>query len=332
MKAAIVVEAGKAPIYGDFRDPVPAPGKSLIRVTASAISHVTKSRASGVHYSSDGALPFIPGIDGTGIGENGQRVYFLLPEKPYGAMAEFCIVDDRHQFAIPESLNEVSAAAMAIPGMSSWAALVERANLRRGETVLINGATGASGRLAVQIAKHLGAEKVIATGRQTHSFDDLRRLGADVTIPLIQDRDALEKAFKDEFQQGVDIVLDYLWGMSAETLVIAAAKAGPEGVPIRYVQIGSMSGTNINLPSAALRSSALQLMGSGIGSIPFPRLLRAIRGVLEAAPSAGFTIATQPVPLADVTKAWAAGDADSRIVLLPAVATVVPTGTLNPPG
>jgi hypothetical protein len=177
MKAAIVIEAGQAPVYGDFRDPVPAPGKSLIRVTASSISHVTKSRASAAHYSSDGALPFIPGIDGTGIGEDGQRVYFLLPEKPYGAMAEFCIVDDRHRFAIPEGLSEDSAAAMTIPGMSSWAALVERANLRAGETVLINGATGTSGRLAIQIAKHLGARKVIATGRQTKSFDDLRLVG-----------------------------------------------------------------------------------------------------------------------------------------------------------
>jgi len=317
MKAAIVVEAGKTPVYGDFRDPVPAPGKSLIRVTASSISHVTKSRASGVHYSSDDALPFIPGIDGTGIGVNGQRVYFLLPEKPYGAMAEFCIVDDRHQFAIPDSLSEVSAAAMAIPGMSSWAALVERANLRAGETVLVNGATGASGRLAIQIAKHLGAKKVIATGRQTQVFDDLRRLGADATISLLRDRDALEKAFQHEFQQGVDIVLDYLWGVSAEALVIAGAKAGPEGVPIRYIQIGSMGGTSIDLPSAVLRSSALQLMGSGIGSVSFLRLLSAIQGVLEAAPSAGFKIATKPVPLADVTNAWAAGESDGRIVLLP---------------
>jgi NADPH:quinone reductase-like Zn-dependent oxidoreductase len=317
MKAAIVVEVGQAPVYGDFRDPVPAPGKSIIRVTASSISHVTRSRASAAHYSSDGALPFIPGIDGTGIAEDGQRVYFVLPEKPYGAMAELCIVDERHRFALPDSLSEASAAAMAIPGMSSWAALIERANLRAGETVLINGATGTSGRLAIQIAKHLGAKKVIATGRQTKSFDDLRLLGADVTVPLIQDRDALEKAFKSEFQQGVDIVLDYLWGMSAETLLVVAAKAGPEGVPIRYVQIGSISGANINLPGAALRSSALQLMGSGVGSIPFPGLLKAIQGVLEAAPSAGFKIATKPMPLAAVTEAWAAGDTDSRIVLLP---------------
>ena len=317
MKAAIIVEAGQAPVYGDFKDPVPTADKSLIRVTAASINHVTRSRASGAHYSSSGALPFIPGIDGTGIGKDGQRVYFVSPEKPYGAMAEFCVVADQHQFAIPDDLSDDAAAAMAIPGMSSWGALVERAKLCAGETVLINGATGTSGRLAIQIAKHLGAKKVIATGRQTRSFDELRSLGADVTVALTQDGDSLEKAFKNEFQQGVDIVLDYVWGMSAEKLIIAAAKAGPEGVPIRYVQIGSMSGSDINLPSAALRSSALQLMGSGIGSIPFPRLLQAIHGVLQAAPSAGFKIATQRVPLADVTKAWSSGDTAPRIVLVP---------------
>lgn len=317
MKAAIVVEAGQAPVYGDFRDPVPTPGKSVIRVTASSISHVTKSRASGVHYSSEGALPFIPGIDGTGIKENGERVYFLLPEKPYGAMAELCLVDDRHLFPLPDGLGDAAAAAMAIPGMSSWAALMERAHLRAGETVLINGATGTSGRLAVQIAKHLGAAKVIATGRRAESLGDLQRLGADVTISLLQERDALETAFRQEFHQGVDVVLDYLWGMSAETLVIAAAKAGPEGVPIRFVQIGSTSGTQITLPSAALRSSALHLMGSGIGSVPFPALLNAIKGVLTAAPAVGFAVMTKSMPLAEVTRAWADEDTNSRIVLRP---------------
>jgi NADPH:quinone reductase-like Zn-dependent oxidoreductase len=232
-------------------------------------------------------------------------------------MAERCLVDDRHRFPLPDGLSDVAAAAMAIPGMSSWAALIERVNLRAGETVLINGATGTSGRLAVQIAKHLGARKVVATGRRAESFADLRRLGADVTVPLLQDRDALEEAFQHEFRQGIDVVLDYLWGVSAETLVIAAAKAGPEGVPIRYVQIGSIGGASINLPGAALRYSALQLMGSGIGSVPFPKMLQAIRGVLDAAPSAGFEITTQSMPLADVTAAWAVEGADSRIVMCP---------------
>jgi NADPH:quinone reductase-like Zn-dependent oxidoreductase len=317
MKAAMVTEAGKPPVYGDFPDPVRAPGKSLVRVTAAAISHVTRSRASGVHYSSSGGLPFIPGVDGVGTTEDGRRVYFLLPEKPYGAMAELCIVDERHLFPVPASLGDDQAAAMAIPGMSSWAALAERAMLRAGETVLVNGATGTSGRLAIQIARHLGAKKVIATGRRVESFDELRLLGADVTISLAQERDALERAFMSEFEQGVDIVLDYLWGTSAETLVVAAAKGGPGQVPIRYVQIGAMSGATINLPSAALRSSALQLMGSGMGSVPLPGLLEAVRGTLEAAPSAGFKVATKTLPLASVSEAWAGGDVGARMVVLP---------------
>ncbi len=232
-------------------------------------------------------------------------------------MAEACLVDDRRSFVIPDGLEDVAAAAMAIPGMSSWAALVERAKLTAGEVVLVNGATGTSGRLAVQIAKHLGARKVIATGRQTQAFDDLRRLGADEIIELTQGRDALERAFMDRFRSGVDVVLDYLWGPSAETLLVAAAKAGPEAVPIRFVQIGSIGGANIDLSGAALRSSALQLMGSGIGSIPFPRLFDAIKGVLLAAPSAGFEIATEQIPLADVANAWLVEDARRRIVLTP---------------
>ena len=317
MKAAIVERTGQPPVYGEFSEPVAAPGLSVVRVAASAISHVTKGRASGTHYSADGGLPLVPGLDGVGVDESGRRVYFILPEAPFGAMAERCLVDARRCIALPDALGDVQAAAMAIPGMSSWAALVERAQLRPGETVLINGATGASGRLAIQVARHLGAKKVIATGRNTALFDELRALGADATIALGEDRGALESEFKKAFREGVDVVLDYLWGPSAETLIVAAAKAGPEAVPIRYVQIGAASGADITLPGAALRSSALQLMGSGIGSIPQPRILAALRGVLEAAPAAGLRVATRTMALADVGRAWDAGDAQSRIVLVP---------------
>jgi NADPH:quinone reductase-like Zn-dependent oxidoreductase len=317
MKAAIVGRAGQAPAYGDFAEPAPAPGMRVVRVAASAISHVAKSRASGAHYSAEGGVPLVAGVDGAGLDEGGRRVYFILPEAPYGAMAERCLVDSRRCIVLPDGLDDVEAAALAIPGMSSWAALVERAHLRAGETVLINGATGASGRLAIQVAKHLGAKKVIATGRNAAAFDGLRELGADVTLALTDDRDAMRKTFMGEFAQGVAVVLDYVWGPSAEALIVAAARAGPEAVPIRYVQIGAISGADITLPGAALRSSALQLMGSGIGSIPQPRILAAIRGVLEAAPAAGFRIATRTMPLAQVAHAWDAGDAQSRIVLVP---------------
>lgn len=317
MKAAIVERAGQPPVYGDFTDPAPSAGLAVVRVSAAAISHVTKSRASGAHYSADGELPLIPGVDGVGVDEHGRRVWFILPEAPFGAMAERCLVDARRCIVLPDELGDVEAAAMAIPGMSSWAALVERAQLRAGETVLVNGATGASGRLAIQVAKHLGAKRVVATGRNAAMFDELRALGADATIALTPDRDALETAFKKEFRAGVDIVLDYVWGPSAETLIVAAARAGTDAVPIRIVQIGAASGADITLPGAALRSSALQLMGSGVGSIPQPRILAAVRGVLEAAPRAGFKVATRTLPLAEVATAWEAGDATSRIVLLP---------------
>jgi NADPH:quinone reductase-like Zn-dependent oxidoreductase len=315
MKAAIVVEAGKTPVYGDFRDPEPAPGKQIIRVSACALSHVTRNRASGTHYSSQGALPFVPGVDGTGLTTSGERIYFLMPEHPYGGMGELCLVDERHCAALPDGLNAQLAAAIAIPGMSSWAALLERARMTAGETVLINGATGTSGRLAIQVAKHLGAGKVVATGRRPG--EDLKALGADVVVQLSEDRDALEKVFKRVFHDGVDIVLDYLWGASAETLIVAAAKAAPEGVPIRYVEIGSISGRDISLPSAALRSSSLQLMGSGMASVPLARLLAAVSGVLQAAGPAGFRAAVEARPLSDVGRAWAAAGADSRLVLVP---------------
>jgi NADPH:quinone reductase-like Zn-dependent oxidoreductase len=315
MKAALVVKPGQIPVYGDFKDPLPLPGKAVVRVAASSISHVTKSRASGSHYSSQGELPFVPGTDGTGITHTGERVYFLLPEHPYGGMAQLCLVADQHCVALPAGLDDKFAAAIANPGMSSWAALVERAKLRTGETVLINGATGTSGRLAIQIAKHLGARRVIATGRRPG--DDLRMLGADVVVQLVEDRDVLEEKFKKVFHDGVDVVLDYLWGMSAEVLMIAAAKTAPEGVPIRYIEIGSVSGQNVTLPSAALRASALQLMGSGLSSVPLPRLLEAVKGVLQAAHSAGFQSAMRVMPLANVAQAWTADDSGSRIVLVP---------------
>jgi NADPH:quinone reductase-like Zn-dependent oxidoreductase len=316
MKVAVVSEAGHAPVYEDFQDPEPADGKAIVRVSASALSHVTRGRASGNHYSSESRFPFVAGIDGTGRTAAGKRVYFFLPEHPFGGMAQWCRVDERHLIPLPEALDETIAAAIAIPGMSSWAALEERARLRAGETVLINGATGTSGRLAVQIAKHLGAGKVIATGRRL--TEDLSALGADVTIQLIEDRDTLEERFKTVFREGINIVLDYLWGMSAETLMIAAAKAAPDGLPIRYVAIGSMSGGDIKLPSAALRSSSLELKGSGLASVPLPRLLESMKGVLQAAPSHdGFRAAIKLEPLAEINRVWTAGGAEARIVFIP---------------
>ena len=317
MKAAVMMEPGKSPVYADFREPVPQEGEELITVAASALSQITKSRASGSHYTTPGSLPAVVGMDGVGRTRDGRRVYFVMPEAPFGAMAEKVVVRQEQCIPLPDQVDDATAAAIAIPGMSSWAALQERAHLLAGETVLINGATGAAGRLAIQIAKFMGARKVIATGRDVEALKELKVLGADVTIPLTQSPEELETAFEEQFGgEGVDVVLDYLWGQSAEILIVAAAKAGKESMPIRFVQIGAASGGNITLPSAALRSSALVLMGSGIGSIPFEGLVSAIRGVMQAVVPSMLRIKTETVPLADIEQTWNKNSGKSRFVFV----------------
>jgi NADPH:quinone reductase-like Zn-dependent oxidoreductase len=314
MKAAIIRRAGQTPVYADFEEPVPSSGEKRVKVTAAAISPVVKSRASGTHYSSPSQFPVVVGIDGVGRLDDGSRVYFVLSRAPYGSMAEETVVPCAQCLALPDDLDDVTAAAIANPGMSSWAAYSERARLKAGETVLVNGATGTAGRLAVQIAKHLGARKVIATGRNTDALRSVASLGADVTIALVESEAALEGSIKEQFAEGVDVVIDYLWGKSAECILIAGAKAGADAVPIRFVQIGSASGPDITLPSAVLRSSSIELMGSGIGSISLDRLVKAVDGLLRATIPGGFQIAHKSVPLSEVEQAWPKDDSTRRTV------------------
>jgi NADPH:quinone reductase-like Zn-dependent oxidoreductase len=156
MKAAIVTAAGKTPVYGTFDDPVAKDGEEIISVRAATLSDLTKSRASGAHYSASGTLPAVAGTDGVGVTEDGRRVYFAMPEAPFGSLAELCPINFWRCVPIPDSVDDITAAAIANPGMSAWGALVERAHITAGETVLINGATGTAGRIAVQLAKYLG--------------------------------------------------------------------------------------------------------------------------------------------------------------------------------
>src|SRR4029077_9519332 len=186
MKAAVIRKPGATPFFADFDDPVPQVDEELIVVTASALSYVTKRRASGSHYTSPDSLPAVACIDGVGRTQNGRRVYFVMPEEPFGGMAEKVAVRTDQYIQLPADVDDITAAAIAIPGMSSWAALKERAHLTAGENVLINGATGTSGRLAVQIAKYLGAKRVIATGRNISALEQVKALGADVIISLNQ--------------------------------------------------------------------------------------------------------------------------------------------------
>ncbi len=221
MKAAIVTSAGAKPTFGEFDNPGMREGFEVITVTAAALTNLTKGRAAGAHYSADNHYPFVPGVDGVGTRADGRRVYFAMPEAPFGAMAEQTLVDPRGTITLPDELDDVSAAALANPGMSCFAALVARASFHAGETVLINGATGAAGLVAVQAAKALGAAKVIVTGRNAQELEALRPLGADVVIPFDlrpeneHGVEEFEQALISVFPDGLDVVVDYLWGGSA---------------------------------------------------------------------------------------------------------------------
>lgn len=311
MKAAIIQVAGGKPIYGDFAEPVATEGAEIIAVKAAALSQFSKARSAGSHYSSDAEFPVIAGADGVGVNADGRRVYFVLPSAPYGSLAEKALVRPKLTVPVPDNLDDVTAAALANPGMSACASLVERAVLKPGETVLINGATGTAGRLAVQIAKHLGAGKVIATGRNEAELEELKAIGADVIVPFTlglmhpTEGKHYEEAIKAAIADGVNVVVDYLWGQSARTVVAAIARSIEDATPVRFVHVGGASGEDsIDLPGAALRSSSIQLMGSGLKSVPLERLLAAIANVFSMSNAANLQIATRILQLSSIEEAW----------------------------
>lgn len=310
MKAAIVKNKGEIPVYADVDAPIEQEGHLLINVEASALSQLARVRAAGSHYSSPTQYPFIAGVDGVGRLENGKRVYFLLPDTPWGGMSEQTLVPVAHCIDIPENLDAALAAAIANPGFSSWAALTRQAKIQPGDTVLINGATGTSGSLAVPIAKHLGAAKVIVTGRNLEKLEQLCQQGADEAIPL----DKLAEELPRLFNSGIDIVLDYLWGESATTILNAAVNV--ESDPVRFVQIGSISGDAVQLSSKVLRSSSLMLIGSGLGSVSLEDLVTCVGELLLATARKGFSLPFQTIPLSQLAHVWHVDNNDKRTVFL----------------
>jgi NADPH:quinone reductase-like Zn-dependent oxidoreductase len=317
MKAAVVNGPNEAPVYGEFEEPSARPGSEVITVSASALSRAARWVAAGSHYSASGVFPVVAGIDGVGHTEGGQRVYFGRPNPPFGGMAEKALVPSDSCIPLSDEVGDVVAAAIANPGMSSVAALRSRAAFKEGETVLVNGATGTAGRLAVQLAKHMGARKVIATGRDPDALRLAGDLGADVTISLSIDQKDLQGALTAEFRgDGVDIVLDYVWGKSAETLLSIVAKVSDPSRPVRYVEIGSTSGPDVTLPSALLRAVPVTLMGSGFGSVPPREIMAAVAYVMRAVVPAKLRIETTEVPLAEVGRAWSEDIGRSRMVFV----------------
>jgi NADPH:quinone reductase-like Zn-dependent oxidoreductase len=320
MKAAVLHELGKPPRFEDFAEPTAGTGESLVRVRAASLKMVDKQLASGSHFASPRQFPVICGTDGLGTLGDVSRVFFGGPRRPYGAMAELTVAPRAFCFPVPSELDDATAAALPNPGVSAWLSLTNRAKLVPGESVLILGATGVTGQLAVQIAKLLGARRVVAAGRNPQALCKLRELGADSTIQLDQPEDSLKSVFAQQAgDAGFDVIIDYLWGRPTEVLLAAITK--PEFAPIkkemRLVQVGESAGPTIALPAAVLRSTPLTIVGTA--GIPSREILvDAMQQVLSRAARGELQIETEQVPLADIESVWQRPEQSGRrIVVIP---------------
>lgn len=318
MKAAVLHQAGSPPRFEEFDNPVAAEGELLVKVSAASLKPIDRLMADGGHYASFRQFPVVCGVDGVGTLETGERVFFGGPRRPFGTMAEKAAAPRAFCFRLPDGLDDATAAALPNPAGSSWLPLKWRAQLKPGETVLVLGATGAAGKLAIQIAKLFGAGRVIAAGRNPRQLEAARSLGADVTIRIDESGKSLVEAFAAVAKDGIDIVLDYLWGKPTEALVEALTGHDLAAKPrtTRLIEIGASAGPAISLPGDALRSSGLEIYGAGGGSVPLHAIMEAVPQILQCGAQGKLKLETRKVPLADVESVWDEKD-DRRVVFIP---------------
>jgi NADPH2:quinone reductase len=318
MKAAVLHEIGGVPEYEDFPDPVPKEGEMIVDVRAVAVENVDRAIAAGQHYTAGryvSQLPFIPCFDGVGELPDGRLVGFGNLRPPYGALAEKAVVADGAFAPIPDGIDPAVATvlASAFTGM----AIRTAGGFVAGETVLVQGATGVAGRLAIQVARLLGSGRIVATGRDNGALRELRDLGADVVINTAVDDEALVGAYRQARGDGYDVVLDYLWGRPTAMLLRSLI---PESFafhkPTRLIQVGESAGTDLTLPAASLRTSGVEIYGAARGMRE--AMDEVYAQIVAWTRSGDLTFTVHTVPLSDIASAWRRTDLrGQRLVVLP---------------
>ncbi|GAB3799896.1 zinc-binding alcohol dehydrogenase family protein [Humibacter antri] len=319
MKAAVVDRVGGIPEYRDWPEPVAQDGDVMVIVEAVAVENVDRAIVAGAHYTSAGfqaSLPAIPCFDGIGRLPDETLVGFGGLRPPQGALAERVVVPAAYTVPIPAGIDAPVAATLS-SAISAMLALSAAADLRFGETVLIQGGTGVAGRLAIQIARRLGAERIVATGRDDAALGELRDLGADATINTAVDDASLIQAFRDAAGTGYDVVLDYLWGRPTEMLTQALIPTGfALGKPTRFVQIGEAAGSGIRLTADALRTSGLEIYGAGRNAAI--GMAAAYQQVVDWVRTGELIIPVETMPLRRIAEAWTRTDLRGRrLVIVP---------------
>ena len=319
MNAAVVTSFDEPPHYQQFEVPQPAgDGEILVDVLAAGLHPRVRTGAAGAHYTSRRTLPMIPGVDGIGRRQDGRRVYFAAGDDVIGTMADKAVVDVRRAVELPDGTDVAKVAAAMNPAMSSWVALRRRVPIEPGQSVLVLGATGNAGLMAVQIARLLGAGRVVGAGRDPGRLGALTSLGADEVVPLTDDQDATDRAL-GAAAGGVDIVIDYVWGRPAEHAIMALLVARADrSRAMNWIQIGAMAGPTIELPSVALRSANFRIQGNGQGAVSTAAYLAELPSLVREINAGTIAVKPNTVPLADVEAIWTQPDPPGeRTVLVP---------------
>lgn len=305
------------PSPGEFEEPRAGEGQAVVRVLAAGLNPVDVTICAGRFYGGRPPLPSVAGREGVGMlreagGAGEARVYFDAPIAPYGSMAERALIDPVSTYPVPEGVEDGVAVALGISGLAAWLALTWRAQLRPGEHVLVLGASGLVGQIAVQSAKLLGARHVVAAARSRVALQRCLELGADAAVRL-QDAEDLPAALAQAAEGRIDVVVDPLFGEP----FVAALNAASFGA--RIVQLGANAAAEAMVPSAAIRGKMLVIMGHTNFAAPFEVKREAYARMSEAAAAGRLRIDTDVLPLDRVGEAWErlAAGSHRKIVLVP---------------
>lgn len=304
VRAAVLRELG-VPEPGEFDDPRPGAGQAVVEVVVAGLNPVDVTTAAGRFYRGPPPLPSVCGYEGVGRLADGRRVYFDEPMAPYGSMAERALIDPAAAYPLPDGLDDGLAVAFGIAGLAAWLGLEWHAGLRAGETVLVLGASGVVGQIAIQIARELGAARVVAAARSEEGLTRARALGADATVQLGA-VDDLAGALREATAGRLDVVLDPLWG---EPLVAAAQAASMHA---RIVNIGQSAGAAAELPSAIVRGKMLAILGHTNFETPHEVKAGAYARLAQLGAAGRLQVEVERVPLEDVADAFARQQAGPR--------------------
>jgi len=298
MRAAVIERYGEPPVLREVPEPK-AEGSSLVEVIAAPLNPADLSIASGKFYTGPPPLPYVPGGEGVGRllqnGTAGPRVFFRAA-LPNGSLAERTTVSGGQTVAIPDSVPDGLAAALGTPGIAAYLALT-RAQLKAGETVLILAASGILGGIAVQLARLMGAGRIIAGGRDEHGLARSRELGADATVDL-KNTDGLTERIRDASGGQLHVVIDPVWGVPG---VAALEAISPFG---RFVQVGQAAGAEAVVKSATIRGRYLSVLGHSNFMLPWADQAASYRALIDYAAAGKLTVEVEILPLEAAAEAW----------------------------